>query len=79
MGVFIQNQSKCKDTQFRMEVAWEKERTEHRRLMDEAQRLATELQVNTADNVGGAGDDDNDCGRNDDDDDNDVVGSFDLN
>lgn len=45
MAVFIQAQSKSKDTQFRMEVAWEKERTEHNRLLEEAQRLATELQV----------------------------------
>lgn len=45
MAVYIQAQSKSKDVQFKMEVTWEKERAEHKRLLEEAQRLALDLQV----------------------------------
>ena len=45
LAVFIQAQSKSKDVQYNMEVAWEKERKEQKRLLNEAHALAMDLQV----------------------------------
>ena len=45
LAVFIQAQSKSKDMQYRMEVTWEKERDEQKRLLKEAHDLTLDLQV----------------------------------
>ncbi|XP_052250522.1 myosin-11-like isoform X2 [Dreissena polymorpha] len=44
LSVFIHAQSRSKDTQYRMEIAWEKERAEQKRLLTEAHQLAMDLQ-----------------------------------
>ena len=47
LAVFIQAQSKRKDMQYRMEVTWEKERDEQKRLLKEAHDLTLDLQVSS--------------------------------
>ncbi|KAL4217860.1 hypothetical protein ACF0H5_022599 [Mactra antiquata] len=44
LAIFVQAQSKSKDVQYRMEVAWEKERAEQKRLLNEAHTVAMDLQ-----------------------------------
>lgn len=43
--MFIHAQSKNQNVQYNMEVAWEKERREQKRLLSEAHALAMDLQV----------------------------------
>jgi len=48
LGVFVQVQSRSQDVQARMEIAWSRERDDQKRLLDEAHRLAVDLQVSGA-------------------------------